>query len=148
MAKKKGKSSMGMYIGIAVGVVVIGGGVWWFLRMKKKRKEQLANSYTSPSGSSSSGGGSSSGGSSSSNTPSQKGCGGGYSNTSFPLGRGSCGQNVVKLQKYLGISSDGKFGGGTESAVKSSQNLISNKPIGWSSGYGKVSASDFNKLPI
>ena len=119
MAKKKGKSSMGMYIGIAVGVVVIGGGVWWFLRMKKKRKEQLANSYTSPSG-----------------------------NTSFPLGRGSCGQNVVKIQKYLGISSDGKFGGGTEVAVKSAQNLISRNPIGWSSGYGKVSASDFNKLPI
>jgi uncharacterized protein YxeA len=77
-----------------------------------------------------------------------KGCGGAYTKQGFPLQKGSCGDNVVKLQKYLGITADGKFGSGTEKKLKSHQNLVVQKSIGWSAGYGKLSQADFNALKL
>lgn len=74
------------------------------------------------------------------------GCEGIYQDTSFPLKKGSCGYRVLRLQKILGVTADGKFGGATEQALKSRQNLIVANPIGWSEGYGKLSAKDYNQL--
>ncbi len=74
------------------------------------------------------------------------GCGINYSGIEFPLKKGSCGYRVKRLQKYLGVTEDGKFGRGTESALKSRQNLVVAKPIGYSAGYGKLSEKDYNQL--
>jgi len=76
------------------------------------------------------------------------GCGGSYSGINFPLKKGSCGWRVAKLQKYLGIKADGKFGGGTESSLKSRQNYAVTNPIGYSGGFGKLNQVDYNALPI
>ena len=76
------------------------------------------------------------------------GCGGNYSGVGFPLKKGSCGWRVKALQTYLGTTADGKFGSGTEKLLKSRQNSVSKKPVGWSAGYGKVSEKDFSALPL
>lgn len=76
------------------------------------------------------------------------GCGGGYSGIGFPLKKGSCGYRVKRLQKYLGITADGKYGKNTASAVMSKQNMIVTNPIGYSAGYGKVGEADYRALPI
>lgn len=61
------------------------------------------------------------------NSSSNKGCGGGYSLTGFPLKKGSCGSQVAKLQAFLnseggyGLAVDGRFGQLTQSAVKDQQ---------------------------
>ncbi len=82
------------------------------------------------------------------NDNSNVGCGGGYSGIGFPLKKGSCGYRVKRLQKYLGITADGKYGKNTASAVMSKQNMIVTNPIGYSAGYGKVGEADYRALPI
>ena len=76
------------------------------------------------------------------------GCGGNYSGIGFPLKKGSCGWRVKALQTYLGLTADGKFGSGTEKALKSRQNSVVKNPIGLSAGFGKVSEQDFKALPL
>ena len=175
MAKAKKGIGTGAIVGIVIGVLAIGGGIFYFIRKKKKQGLQPMTPAPTPSrgggniggrtGSSKSTKGGSGiytpkpsssisqvsnswkgGGSTSSIT--STGCGGSYTNISFPLQKGSCGGNVVKVQKYLGITADGKFGSGTEKAVKGVQNAISSNNIGWSAGYGKISKKDFDALPI
>ncbi len=96
-------------LGIGIGILVIG--TIAFVLIKRKKRKALANQYLdTPSGSGSSSSGSSSGGS--------------YSRRGFPLKKGSGGNEVKALQKYLnsvnnyGLVVDGKFGSKTENALK------------------------------
>tara|TARA_R110000824_G_scaffold139685_14_gene305013 strand:+ start:1926 stop:2309 length:384 start_codon:yes stop_codon:yes gene_type:complete len=125
--EKKGKIAIGILttIGAGVGLYFLGKKLGWWA--KSESDDTKDNTKKPPSGS-------------------QKGCGGNYTNTTFPLQKGSCGNNVVILQKYLGITSDGKFGNNTEKAVKNNQNFVSSTPIGFLAGYNKVSENDFKQI--
>ena len=165
----------GTKIALAIGgLAIVGvGGFFLFKQMKKKKEQQQLGGGSSPMPSSAGSSGGSSGGSSSSSSPApststglsgassigrlgglisqttsnlRKGCGGSYTKTGFPLEKGSCGFRVVELQKYLGITADGKFGSNTGRALKSKQNLVVAKPVGYSAGYGKVSEADYKAI--
>tara|TARA_R110000751_G_scaffold90890_3_gene178226 strand:- start:488 stop:889 length:402 start_codon:yes stop_codon:yes gene_type:complete len=131
--EKKGKIAIGILttIGAGVGLYFLGKKLGWWAKSSYDNTNILDNNTTSTSNT---------------ETSSQKGCGGNYTNTTFPLQKGSCGNNVVILQKYLGITSDGKFGNNTEKAVKNNQNYVSSTPIGFSAGYNKVSENDFKQI--
>lgn len=83
-----------------------------------------------------------------SRTSSNVGCEGNFQGTGFPLKKGSCGFRVLKLQRFLGVTEDGKFGDATERALKSRQNLVVANPIGYSGGYGKLNEKDYNQLKL
>jgi hypothetical protein len=76
------------------------------------------------------------------------GCEGNFQGTGFPLKKGSCGFRVLKLQRFLGLTEDGKFGDETERALKSRQNFVVANPIGYSGGYGKLNEKDYNQLKL
>src|SRR3990167_2008390 len=98
MAMTKGKW---IFISILSAVGIIGGfGIWYFFRggggkpLSNKEIDENAENTPPPSGTS-------------------------WRNDSFPLSKGSKGQNVESLQKYLnakfnaGLTEDGLFGNGT-----------------------------------
>ena len=144
----------GAKIALAIGgVAVLGIGAFFLIKKLRKKdesqgegtsggtliaEEEVITSNDTPS--------SSSGTSTTPTRSSSVGCGGGFAYSGFPLKRGTCGKEVVTLQKYLGITADGKFGKNTETAVKNSQNLVSTTPIGWTAGYGKVSLADYSQI--
>ena len=159
--KKKGKGNLTLILVIA-GVAVLGGVAWYIMKKRKEKKEKkdkinqhtiippvvnppvsttpvsTTTGYIYPQPQSNV----------VISTSGKKGCSGSFNTTSFPLKKYSCGDNVAKLQAYVGATADGKFGTATEKAVKSHQNLVVQNPVGWSAGYGKVSETDFINLKI
>jgi len=145
----KSKKNAGKIVAISLGLIaIVVGGFFVYKKISKSKKDKRGeldeNNYTPSSPSSSSPSASSP--SSSSPSSSEVGCGGAFSSTSFPLQKGSCGDKVVLLQKYLGIDSDGKFGNDTQKALIRKQNYVVLKPVGYSAGRGKVSEADYKRL--
>ena len=104
MAKK---NKTGLYIGIGVGILAIGGLVF-FLIKRKRAKAMMTNFPVADTNPSSSGGG-----------------GGSSRNQDFPLKKGSLGERVKNIQKYLNSTKqkpnlvvDGDFGSKTLTALK------------------------------
>ena len=93
---------------ITLGVLGTGVGLYFLFR-KPKSNGYIDSNPSNPS------------------NPSRNNTGGGYSTSGFPLKRGSGGENVKNLQRFLnqssgyGLTVDGKFGPATESAVKDNQ---------------------------
>ena len=74
-----------------------------------------------------------------------------YSDTSFPLKRGSGGDKVKGLQRFLnnsgsyGLKEDGKYGPATETAVKNNQEPIEQFKVSYPNAvYGQVSQGYYN----
>ena len=137
----------GAKIALAIsGVAVLGVGAFFLLKKLRKKDESQGEGTSGETLIADDTPSSSSGTSTTPTRSSSVGCGGGFAYSGFPLKIGTCGKEVVTLQKYLGIIEDGKFGEDTETAVKNSQNLVSPTPIGWTAGYGKVSLGDYSQI--
>lgn len=97
---------------ITLGVLGTGVGLYFLFR-KPKSNGYIDSNPSNPS------------------NPSRNNTGGGYSTSGFPLKRGSGGENVKNLQRFLnqssgyGLTVDGKFGPATERALKSEQSPFS-----------------------
>lgn len=146
MAKK---TNTGLFIGIGIAIV----GVALLLILPKRSRAATATNPFKPS-SNGGVGGSTTIGASSGNTA--DGCGRGasgilYTRTGFPLRRGSCGNEVMKLQAFLnsqggyGLEVDGKFGQNTENAVKEEQSPFANfKSMYPNAVFGQISQEYYN----
>jgi LPXTG-motif cell wall-anchored protein len=128
--KKKGNT----YLLIAGGVLVLGIGAYIFMKRRQKKKMDLLYEVPSKSSPSGSGGGGSS-----------------YSGRGFPLKKGSGGNKVVALQKYLnesgsyGLDVDGKFGNKTKGALEQEQSPFENLKVSYPSEvFGQVSEEYYN----
>lgn len=144
MAKK---TNTGLFIGIGIAVV----GIALLLFLPKKSRGATSTNPFQPSSNGGIGGSPAIGAPSTSD-----GCGRGasgimYTRTGFPLRRGSCGNEVMKLQAFLnsqggyGLVVDGKFGQKTENAVKEEQSPFADfKSMYPNAVFGQVSQEYYN----
>ena len=139
----KKKTNTGLFIGIGIAVV----GVVLLLVLPKRSRAANVNNPFQPSPNGGAGGSLGLG----APTEAFDGCGGGYVKTGFPLRRGSCGNEVKKLQEFLNgqgnyrLEVDGKFGPKTENAVKDEQSPFSNFQSMYPSAVlGQVSQQYYN----
>lgn len=145
----KKKTNTGLFIGIGIAVV---GVVLLLILPKRSRASTTENPFQPSSIGSVGGAGSGSSGVSNSND----GCGRSasgtvYVKTGFPLRRGSCGNEVKKLQSFLngqgnyGLEVDGKFGGQTENAVKDEQSpFVTFQSMYPNAIFGQISQQYYN----
>lgn len=108
------KSRTGLFIIIAVGLIILGVVVWYFFLRgsgcdpnrngyDKKGKYDPKCKVDDPK---------------TTNTPAPTGSSGWVSDSSFPIKKGSWGPKVKALQSAIGAKDDGKFGPLTEAALK------------------------------
>jgi len=137
------KGNTGLFIGIGI---MVAGIALLLILPKRAKAQQSANPFQPQTGFGSVGTSPTMGGGST-----EIGCGGGYVKTGFPLRRGSCGNEVAKLQAFLntsgsyGLVVDGKFGQLTENAVKEEQSPFADfKSMYPNAIFGQITADYYN----